>query len=356
MKRGLAAMVFTVMVVRMLFQTGIQDGLATRLRDALEDGSILRASLDMELGPASPLSEAAPAPTPTYAATRRQHIEVRAAAPLFTEVPAPAQEEEILPEEEESDIRPMTIAGGLKVTNDTSYEIDVASLLALPLSQVLPADSPQILIIHTHGTEAYTPGANDDYVASDTGRTQDRDYNVVRVGDVLTAALEKQGLRVIHDRGIYDYPSYTGSYARSGAAVESYLSEYPDIGVVIDLHRDALGADGVIYKTVAEGAGESTAQLMLLVGTGENGLEHPDWKENLKLALAMQNVVNKKYATLARSVALKGERYNQHLTTGSLILEVGSSGNKLGEALRAVQLFADAIGPLLLSLVESGEA
>ena len=66
------------------------------------------------------------------------------------------------------------------------------------------------------------------------------------MGDELAAALEEQGLTVLHDREIYDYPSYTGSYNRSGAAVEAYLAEYPDIAVVIDLHRDALGGDEVV--------------------------------------------------------------------------------------------------------------
>lgn len=91
---------------------------------------------------------------------------------------------------------------------------------------------------------------------------------------------------------------------------------------------------------------------MLVMGTGENGLEHPYWRENLKLALAMQKAMDDKYPTLTRPINLAQERYNQHLTQGSLILEVGSSGNTLSEALCAVELFADAVAPLLLSLVE----
>jgi stage II sporulation protein P len=82
------------------------------------------------------------------------------------------------------------------------------------------------------------------------------------------------------------------------------------------------------------------------------GLYHPYWTENLKLALKLQEAVTAKYPTLVRPIALKRERYNQHLTRGSLILEVGSSGNTLQEALRAVRLFADSIGPTLTSLVE----
>jgi stage II sporulation protein P len=176
----------------------------------------------------------------------------------------------------------------------------------------------------------------------------------VRVGDELAKAFEEYGLNVIHDRGIYDYPSYTGSYNRSCTAIESYLEQYPDIAIVIDIHRDALGDGDVIYKTMAEVEGESLSQVMMLVGTGENGLEHPNWKENLKLALRIQSAVTDAYPTLARPVALKKERYNQHLTNGSLILEVGSSGNTLEEALGAIRLYAKAAAPVLLDLVEQG--
>ncbi len=167
-----------------------------------------------------------------------------------------------------------------------------------------------------------------------------------------TEELEAQGLSVLHDRGLYDYPSYTGSYSRSGRRWRATSPSTPVIPVVIDLHRDALGDGDTIYKTMAEVEGETASQIMLLVGTGESGLEQPHWEKNLRLALAMQKAVNQMYPTLARPVAVVPERYNQQLTDGSLLLEVGSSGNSLSEAICAVRLFAKAVGPLLLSLAE----
>jgi len=217
---------------------------------------------------------------------------------------------------------------------------------------LLPADSPQILIIHTHGTEAYTPSPGSEYTESDEYRTTDCDYNVVKLGEVLQQELSAQGLHVIHDRGLYDYPSYTGSYDRSAAAVEQWLQQYPGIAVVIDLHRDALGSGDAVYKTRAAHSAEPSAQVMLLVGTGDNGLAHPRWQENFKLALRLQDAMDRTTPTLARPIDLVSERYNQHYTTGSMILEVGSSGNTLPEALCAVRLFARAAAPVFLSLVE----
>jgi stage II sporulation protein P len=133
--------------------------------------------------------------------------------------------------------------------------------------------------------------------------------------------------------------------------VESWLARYPGIGVVIDLHRDAVGADQVVYKTLARVAGGSAAQVMLVVGTGENGLDHPLWRDNLALALAIHRSAEDSGQALVRPIQLVKERYNQHLSPGAFILEVGANGNTLSEAERAAELFARSAGPIFLSLV-----
>lgn len=245
-----------------------------------------------------------------------------------------------------------TITGGMTVKNLTRYTVDTAAVTLAGPGLTLHADSPQILIIHTHSSEAYTPAGLDRYEPSDSFRTEDSEYNIIRVGDELTALFQAAGLNVIHDRNIYDYPSYTGSYSRSGQAIEEYLQEYPDIAIVLDVHRDALGTGDVVYKTMAEESGACASQVMLLVGTDESGLEHPHWRRNLALALYLQKAVDDKYPTLMRPVQLVQQRYNQHLTTGSLIVEVGSSGNTLQEALAAARLFSSAAAPALSALVE----
>ena len=243
-----------------------------------------------------------------------------------------------------------TITGDSLLDNDTGYVIDPEALVAAGPAFSLPAEGYQILIIHTHSTEAYTPDGTDVYEPSDDHRTLDTNYSVVRVGRALEEALEAYGLNVLHDEGIYDYPSYTSSYVRSGAAIEEYLVAYPGIFLVIDLHRDALGEGDTIYKTVTTAEGTQAAQLMFVMGSDET-LEHPRWQENLSLALTLQETVAARYPTLMRPANLCGYRYNQQLTPGSLLMEVGTAGNTLQEAITAVQLFADAVGPLLYSRV-----
>lgn len=249
-------------------------------------------------------------------------------------------------------IIPTTISGGLSIKNTSGYDIDIDSVLSAGCPIRLETGKPQILIIHTHSSEAYSPAGLDKYDDLGTNRTLDQNLNVIRIGKELAKIFEDCGLNVIHDTQVFDYPSYTGSYNRSCEAVEKYLADYPSIKIVIDLHRDALCSDTVTYKTTATEHGVCASQVMLFVGSDASGLEHPNWRQNLSLALYLQNAVCQSYPSLMRPITLTKYRYNQHLSPGSMIIEVGSNGNTLQEALAAIRLFGKAAGPAIAALVE----
>ncbi len=212
---------------------------------------------------------------------------------------------------------------------------------------------PQILIMHTHCTEAYTMADGDKYKESDESRTTDENYNMVRVGEEMKAVFEDMGLSVVHDKTTYDYPGYNGSYGRSLEGVKSYLDKYPTIQVVLDVHRDALiDSDGTAYAKTTTIDGEKVAQVMLVVGTNDGGLTHPDWRKNYTLALKWQGAMLSRASDLPRPIDLRSQRFNQHLTTGSLLVEVGTSGNTLRQALAGARLFAQSAGQQLLDCVE----
>lgn len=248
-------------------------------------------------------------------------------------------------------IIPTTISGGLSIKNTSGYDIDIDSVLSAGCPIRLETGKPQILIIHTHSSEAYSPAGLDKYDDLGTNRTLDQNLNVIRIGKELAKIFEDCGLNVIHDTQVFDYPSYTGSYNRSCEAVEKYLADYPSIKIVIDLHRDALCSDTVTYKTTATEQGVCASQVMLFVGSDASGLEHPNWRQNLSLALYLQNAVCQSYPSLMRPITLTKYRYNQHLSPGSMIVEVGSNGNTLQEALAAIRLFGKAAGPAIAALV-----
>ena len=241
------------------------------------------------------------------------------------------------------------VAGDVYISNRTDYELDPAIFDGTFAAALSPEEGPQVLILHTHGSEAYTMPPGQEYVPSSESRTLDKERNVVQVGRELTRALEAAGLTVLHDETLYDYPEYSGAYGRSLDAVNAYLAEYPTISFVLDVHRDAISdGDGTPYKVVSGVAGLNAAQMSFVIGTDGGGLEHPDWRENLKLAAAIQQRLTADYPTLMRHITVRNSRYNQHTTPGSLLVEMGAAGNSLDEALLSARLLGKALAETIL--------
>lgn len=240
-----------------------------------------------------------------------------------------------------------TVCGRVYISNSTDYTLDPQELTETFAAE-MSGEGPQVLILHSHGSEGYTPPAGEEVVWSGNLRTTDSRYNVVGVGDAMAEVFSAAGISVIHDRTLYDYPSYNEAYDRSLAAIQSYLAQYPSIRFILDVHRDAIeDADGNQYKVVSSVEEGTSAQLTLVVGSDGGGLSHPNWKENLKLAVALQDNILQEYPTLMRPLLLRNSRYNQHATTGSLLVEVGAAGNSPDEAELAGRLFAEKMVEVL---------
>lgn len=242
--------------------------------------------------------------------------------------------------------------GEIYVYNRTDRELD-SSLLGEGTVDVSLGEGPQILILHTHGSEAYSMADGDTYEESDPYRTTDCTHNVVRVGEEMATVFRAYGFQVVHDTTLCDYPAYNGAYDRSKAVAEQWLERYPSIKVVFDVHRDALvGNEGEVYKLVSDEAGQKVAQVMMVLGTDAGGADHPRWKDNLAFALSLQRNLVKGYASLARPTVLRKARYNQQLCPGSVLVEVGGHGNSLSEAIAGGRLWADNVARTLLEMKE----
>lgn len=237
------------------------------------------------------------------------------------------------------------------IRNETDFGINIDEMLAADLKFDMNGKGPKVLIVHTHTTECYTPEGADTYSADKSDRSLDEAQNMIAVGEEVKRVFEENGIETIHDKTVHDHPSFNGSYANSLKTVEKYKAKYPSISVVLDLHRDAfVYENGSKAKFVTEIDGQKVAQLMFVVGTNGGGLDHPDWRENMKLALKFQNEIIKEYPTLMRGVNIRKERFNGHTTYGSMIIEVGSSGNTLSEAIRGARLAAEKIAGFLNKL------
>ena len=274
------------------------------------------------------------------------------ASPEVTQPPsAPALPSEPVPEvtvapPEEEVVFTAADLEAIDLIDIAGYDPDLEKLLLSPLD--LGQEPPVILIVHTHATESYAGAPEDVYSEHGAFRSLEAEYNMVAVGREVARILEAGGIRVIHDETLHDYPDYNSSYSNARRTIQRHLEENPDIGMVLDIHRDASdGANGSQLITAGTVGGQKSSQLMMVVGTDATGNYFPGWQENLSLALKLTALLEKSDPGLTRPVTLREHRFNMDLTTGSLIVEVGAAGDTMPEAILAANALARAVLTLL---------
>ena len=246
--------------------------------------------------------------------------------------------------------RDLSCTSVFALSNGTSFEPDTERLAGSKpssLENLTQTREPLVLVVHTHGTECYSE-YTDMYPENQPTRSTDADKNVVRVGREIATSLSDFGITTVHCEIQHDKDSFINAYSESARTVRKYLEEYPSIRFVIDVHRDAIiRDDGESIKAVRNIGGQDYAQLMFVVGTNEQGHSHPDWEQNLLLALTLQQSIEQTYPGLCRSINLRDVPFNQQLSCGYLLLEVGTSANTLDEALLSARAFSENLSRVI---------
>lgn len=246
------------------------------------------------------------------------------------------------------------LEGGGQVRNCTELDNDYVKAQTEEKTDIrLEAfsDQPQVLIMHTHACESYLVGNGSYQDENYTCRTTDASQSVVAVGKIISEKLAEKGICVIHDGTMHDYPAFTGCYDRAEETITEILERYPSIKVVLDVHRDGIvEGDGNPIAAVNEINGQSAAQVMIISAASDGYYYVPNYLQNLHFACLLQEHMESENPGITRPVLFQYCQYNQHLTTGSLLLEIGSQGNTLEEALYTGELIGESIGNALLSL------
>lgn len=243
-----------------------------------------------------------------------------------------------------------TVYDSIYLKNSTDLEIDLKALYEAPLPYHVEKDgAPQILIMHTHTTESFLHETRDYYTDADDARSLDETYNMVRLGNIVAEKLNATGIKTLHDTTLHDYPSYNDSYTRAAETIRGYLKKYPSIKIVLDLHRDAIAGEGTDkVKPVVEINGQKAAQVMIVMGSQSGSVTNfENWQENLKLAVKLQRQLEGMYPTLARALSLMPRKYNENLTTGSMLIEIGTEVNSIDEVSYSAELLGNALAALL---------
>lgn len=242
----------------------------------------------------------------------------------------------------------LPLAGQIRnVTHVSREDILRETDMPLPFTVGINSDEPQILIMHTHTTETYEKSQRSRYDSDFLSRTTDSDMNMTAVGRAMAEVFRERGINTIHDETVHDYPSYNGSYDRSRETVTNILRQYPSIKVVLDIHRDAIEREGTRVAPCVDIGGRSAAQVMIICGCDDGTMGMPDCMLNLRTAAHFQQGIESKYPGLTRPLLFDYRNYNQGLTTGSLLIEVGGHANSIDEAVYAGQLAAEGIAEQL---------
>lgn len=229
----------------------------------------------------------------------------------------------------------------IKIKNQTDY-----TLTEDMLKPDIEITNKNIVLFHTHSCESYTSSPNYTYTPTGTFRTTDLNYTVVRVGTELENNLKQYNYNVVHSKDYHDYPAYNGSYTRSLATVENILKQTPS-DIIIDVHRDAVGSRSDYAPTVKIGDTDEAAQIMFVIGTNNGGLWHPNWNQNLKFAIKIQEKAEEMYPGLFKPIMLTKSRYNQHTGKYANIIEVGATGNTLDQCLTSMKYLAKVMNEVL---------
>lgn len=250
----------------------------------------------------------------------------------------------------------LTLSSGAQIRNCTDLDNDFAAEQAELLPDIkldLSSNEPQVLIMHTHACESYLVDGSGYYDSDYTSRTTDASQSVVAVGQRIAEKLAENGICVIHDGTLHDYPYYNGAYSRAEETVTRILDVYPSIKVVLDIHRDGIEeSDGTRVAAVTEINGREAAQVMIISAAANDYYDVPDYLENFRFACLLQNGMETANPGITRPILFQYCQYNQHLTTGSLLIEIGSHGNTLEQALYTGELIGESIAQALLSLTD----
>ena len=230
-----------------------------------------------------------------------------------------------------------TSIGSVKIKNETDYQITQDMFD----TNDLVIDNKNVILFHTHSCESYTSSEKYPYTPTGNFRTTDLNFTVTRVGTELETYLKQYNYNVVHNKDYHDYPAYNGSYTRSLKTVENIL-QTTQSDIIIDVHRDAIGSRSDYAPTVRIG-NEEAAQLMFVIGTDAGGLWHPNWKENLKFAIKIQQKAEEMYPGLFKTMMLTKSRYNQHTGKYASIIEVGATGNTLDQCLVSMKYLAEVM-------------
>ena len=223
--------------------------------------------------------------------------------------------------------------GDAYLINYTSLAVDSKGILEMGFlgGRYSYSESPVVLILHTHTSEAYYDADGDEPLRMLT-------HSVVAVGERLAQELTGRGVPAVHCAVIHD--GEKSSYESAADTIETMLRIYPSIEYVIDLHRaEETDSSGNALKSLSS---DGSAQIRITVSSG--GVLTRD---TLALALSLRRELNLDGERYCMPVVFTDSRYNSALAAYYMKVDVGTQGNDIDEAMAAGVRFAEMFARIL---------
>lgn len=230
---------------------------------------------------------------------------------------------------EESPIIPVIADPGLQ-DNDDFLE-DPTEYIKDPNPTVVT--DPLVYIYNTHQLEGYSATNFEEYNITP---------NVLMASYLLKEKLNKAGIpTIVETSNITDFLNlnnwnYSYSYQASKFFITDTLNQYPNLKLLIDLHRDAIPKQASTTTI----NGKNYAKVLFVVG-----MEHENAEANLALANLLNSKIKEKYPTLSRGVMTKegpgvNGIYNQNLSPNSVLIECGGNENSIDEVMNTIEVLS----------------
>jgi stage II sporulation protein P len=195
---------------------------------------------------------------------------------------------------------------------------------------------PIIYIYNTHQLESYSLDNYEEYNITP---------NVQMASYLLKGLLNRNNIgTIVEEANINDFLSlngwnYSSSYEASRYYIKEALNNYPNLKLLIDLHRDSISKD----KSTITIDGKNYAKLLFVIGT-----DYENYEDNLSLANTLDNLIKEKYSNLSRGVITKGGMgvngvYNQDLNNKIILIECGGNENTIDEVMNTIIVLEEVI-------------
>lgn len=222
--------------------------------------------------------------------------------------------------------------------NDDYSNLEELKKVSSYIEDPNPVDinNPIVYIYNSHQLENYNTANLDIY-----GITP----NVLMAAYLLKEKLNSKGIStIVEDTNLTEFLAingwdYANSYKASRIFILDKKNKYSSLKYFIDIHRDSVGRS----STTTNIGDKGYAKILFVVG-----LEHDNYKDNLKTSEGINSLVNKYYPGLSKGI-LKKEGigvdgiYNQDISPNSILIEVGGVDNNIDEVLNTIEALSNVI-------------